>query len=55
MKIKPDLKMAAETSFNDAATIGRLKGLEYLFQFEYKRQEGIEYLDQHHFVKILVR
>jgi len=46
-------KDGTETSFNDAATIGRLKGFEYLFQLEYKRQEGIEYLDQHHFVRYL--
>ena len=46
-------KDGTETSFNDAATIGRLKGFEYLFQFEYKRQEGIEYFDQHHFIRYL--
>ena len=40
-----------ETSFSDAATIGKIKGLEFLFEADIKRQEGIEYLDQNHFLR----
>jgi len=40
-----------ENTFSDAATIGKIKGFEFLFEADYKRQEGIEYLDQHHFLR----
>ena len=40
-----------ETSWSDAATIGKVSGLEFLFEADIKRQEGINYLDQHHFVR----
>ena len=40
-----------ESNYSDAATIGKLKGLEYLFEIDYTRQEGEEYLDQHHFIR----
>ena len=40
-----------ESNYSDAATIGKLKGLEYLFEIDYTRQEGQEYLDQHHFIR----
>ena len=40
-----------ESNYGDAATIGKIKGLEFLFEVDYKRQEGVEYLDQHHFVR----
>ena len=43
-------KDGTETSFSDAASVGR-NPFEYLFEIEYKRQEGIEYLDQHHFIR----
>ena len=43
-------KDGTESSFSDAASIGR-SPFEYLFQLEYKRQEGIEYFDQHHFLR----
>ena len=39
-----------ESNYSDAATIGKIKGLEFLSEVNYKRQEGIEYLDQHHFI-----
>ena len=38
-----------ENSFSDNATIGKVKGFEFLFEADYKRQEGESYLDQHHF------
>ena len=40
-----------EQSWSDAATIGKVSGLEFLFQLDYKRQEGINYLDQNHFIR----
>ena len=40
-----------ESNYSDAATIGKRNGAEFLFQVDYKRQEGVEYLDQHHFVR----
>jgi hypothetical protein len=43
-------KDGTESSFSDAASVGR-NPFEYLFQLQYKRQEGIEYFDQHHFIR----
>lgn len=43
-------KDGTETSFSDAANIGR-NPFEYLFEIDYRRQEGVEYLDQHHFLR----
>jgi hypothetical protein len=40
-----------ESNYSDAATVGKVKGVEYLFEIDYKRQEGESYLDQHHFVR----
>jgi len=40
-----------ETNYSDAATVGKLRGVEYLFEMDFKRQEGQEYLDQHHFIR----
>jgi hypothetical protein len=40
-----------ETNYSDAATVGKLRGVEYLFEMDFKRQEGEEYLDQHHFIR----
>ena len=40
-----------ESNYSDAATIGKVKGFEFLFEVDYKRQEGVEYLDQHHFIR----
>lgn len=41
----------AENSFADAATIGRVKGLEFLFEADYKRQQGRNFVDQQHFLR----
>jgi len=41
----------SESNYSDAATIGKIKGTEFLFELNYKRQEGVEYLDQHHFIR----
>jgi len=40
-----------ESNYSDAATVGKVKGVEYLFEIDYKRQEGVNYMDQHHFIR----
>ena len=40
-----------ENSWSDGASIGKVKGLEFLFETDIKRQEGIDYTDQHHFIR----
>ena len=45
-------KDGTESAYGDAATIG-LSPFEYLFEVDYRRQEGIEYLDQQHFIRYI--
>ena len=40
-----------EKSYGDAATIGKVKGFEFLFEGDYRRQQGVNYLDQDHFLR----
>ena len=40
-----------ENSWSDGANIGKVKGLEFLFEIDYTRQQGDEYIDQHHFIR----
>lgn len=40
-----------EESFSDNATIGKIKGFEFLFEGDYRRIQGETYLDQHHFIR----
>ena len=40
-----------ERSYSDAATIGRVDGFEYLFEADFLRRLGIDYINQHHFVR----
>ena len=40
-----------EKSYSDAATIGKVKGFEFLFEGDYKRQQGVNYIDQNHFLR----
>ena len=40
-----------ESNYSDAATVGKVKGVEYLFEADFKRQEGVDYIDQHHFIR----
>ena len=40
-----------EQSWSDAATIGKVSGLEFLFEADVKRQFGENYLDQTHFIR----
>ena len=42
-----------ENSWSDGANIGKVSGLEFLFEIDYKRQQGNEYLDQHHFIRFV--
>jgi len=46
-------KDGTETSYSDAATIGRTKGFEFLFEMDYQRKFGDTYIDQHHFLRYL--
>ena len=49
---KESFKNGTENSYSDAATIGKWNNkIEFLFQGEYKRQQGENYLDQHHFIR----
>ena len=49
---KEAFKNGTENSYSDAATIGRWTNkIEFLFQGEYKRQQGESYVDQHHFIR----
>jgi len=40
-----------ENTFSDAATVGKVKGFEFLFEADYRRIQGENYLDQHHFLR----
>ena len=40
-----------ERSYSDAATIGRVDGFEYLFEADFVRRLGVNYINQHHFVR----
>ena len=49
---KEAFKNGTENSYSDAATVGIWANkVEFLFQAEYKRQEGEEYFDQHHMIR----
>ena len=40
-----------ENSYSDAATIGRVDGFEYLFEADFVRRLGVNYTNQHHFIR----
>tara|TARA_R110000823_G_scaffold287640_1_gene405916 strand:- start:1908 stop:2939 length:1032 start_codon:yes stop_codon:yes gene_type:complete len=40
-----------EDSWSDGASVGKVSGLEFLFEANYRRQQGDNYLDQHHFIR----
>ena len=42
-----------EKSWSDGANVGKVRGLEFLFEVDYTRQQGNEYLDQHHFIRFV--
>jgi len=45
-------KDGTESAYGDGATVGK-SPFEYLFELEYKRQEGVKYLDQNHFLRYI--
>ena len=48
---KESFKTGMENSFSDASTVGKVKGFEFLFEVDYSRQEGENYIDQNHFLR----
>lgn len=40
-----------ENTYSDAANIGKIKGFEFLFEGDLKRVQGVNYVDQHHFLR----
>ena len=49
---KEAFKNGTANSYSDAATVGLWTNkVEFLFQHEYKRQEGQEYFDYHHMIR----
>jgi len=42
-----------ENSWSDGANVGKVRGLEFLFEIDFTRQQGNEYLDQHHFIRFV--
>ena len=40
-----------ENSYSDAATLGRLDGFEYLFEADFVRRLGVNYVNQNHFIR----
>jgi len=41
----------SEKSYSDAATLGKVKGFEFLFELDYARQQGTNFLNQQHFLR----
>ena len=41
----------SESNYTDAATVGKVQGFEYLFEVDYARQQGVDFIDQHHFIR----
>ena len=44
-----------EKSYSDAATIGKIKGFEFLFEADWRRQQGKNFLDQSHFLRYVAK
>tara|TARA_R110002020_G_scaffold151174_3_gene328203 strand:- start:221 stop:1258 length:1038 start_codon:yes stop_codon:yes gene_type:complete len=44
-----------ERSYSDAATIGKVKGFEFLFEADWRRQQGTNFLDQNHFLRYVAK
>ena len=40
-----------EKSYSDAATIGKISGFEFLFEADWRRQQGNTFFNQHHFLR----
>ena len=44
-----------EKSYSDAATIGKIKGFEFLSEVDWKRQQGKSFFNQDHFVRYVAK
>jgi hypothetical protein len=44
-----------EKSYSDAATIGRVKGFEFLFEADWRRQQGRNFVDQDYFLRYVAK
>ena len=44
-----------EKSYSDAATIGKIKGFEFLSEVDWKRQQGISFFNKDHFVRYVAK
>ena len=44
-----------EKSYSDAATVGKVKGFEFLFEADWRRQQGTNFLDQNHFLRYVAK
>ena len=44
-----------ERSYGDAATVGRVNGFEFLFEADWRRQQGREFLDQDYFLRYVAK
>jgi hypothetical protein len=42
-----------EDSWSDGASIGKVSGLEFLCELDYKRLQNQNYVDQHHFIRFV--
>ena len=42
-----------ERSYSDNATIGKISGFEFLFETDWRRQQGVELFNQHHFLRYI--
>ena len=44
-----------EKSYSDAANIGKVKGFEFLFEADWRRQQGRNFLDQDYFLRYVAK
>ena len=44
-----------EKSYSDAATVGKVKGFEFLFEADWRRQQGRTFLDQDYFLRYVAK
>ena len=42
-----------ERSYSDNATIGKISGFEFLFEADWRRQQGQQFFNQHHFLRYI--
>ena len=40
-----------ESNYTDAATVGKVQGFEYLFEIDYARKQGLDFINHHHFIR----